>query len=241
MTDWQPLRSELGAWRALGRMPGFWLRDDDASEPTGDLDRLIDVANRYDVPLVLAIIPAKTGPALARRLKGERRVLPAVHGWSHANHAPMSEKRQELGLHRELPAVLDDCARGLARLRELHGERLVATMVPPWNRIAPEVAERLPELGYRALSGFGRKAMTVRGLTIVNTHVDLIDWRGTRRCQEPAVLIARIVAELSAAREMGETWCGVLSHHLVGDPAQFEFLEGLLAETAGLWRSPFAQ
>jgi hypothetical protein len=161
-----------------------------------------------------------------------------VHGWSHANHAPASEKRQELGLHRELPTILEDCARSLACLRELHGERLVAMMVPPWNRIALEVAERLPSVGYRALSGFGRKAMTIRGLTIANAHVDLVDSRGTGKCHEASLLIERIAADLKIARRTGETWCGVLSHHLAGDPKQFEFLDDLFAETAGLWQAP---
>lgn len=238
---WQPLQGELAVWRAYGHMPRLWLRDDDASEPTGLLDQLIALANHHEVPLVLAIIPAKTGPALARRLESERHVLPVVHGWSHANHAPPSEKRQELGLHRDLGVILDDCGRGLARLSQLYGKQLVPMMVPPWNRIALEVAERLPELGYRALSGFGRNKMRIGGLTIVNTHVDLIDSRGTRRCHEPEVLIARIAAELKAARETGETHCGLLSHHLAGDPAQFAFLQALFAQTAGLWVSPLAE
>ncbi len=62
------------------------------SKPSEPLDRLIELTARYRIPLVLAIIPQATGEALARRLAEERHVLAAVHGWSHANHAPAAPR-----------------------------------------------------------------------------------------------------------------------------------------------------
>ncbi|MGO7418364.1 polysaccharide deacetylase, partial [Rhizobium ruizarguesonis] len=44
MTDmmaWDPLRRELDLWQAAGRVARFWLRDDDAVEPTLALEMLI--------------------------------------------------------------------------------------------------------------------------------------------------------------------------------------------------------
>ena len=41
--DWAPLRAELALWRAAGRAPAFWWRDDDAVAETADLHRLLDL------------------------------------------------------------------------------------------------------------------------------------------------------------------------------------------------------
>jgi hypothetical protein len=236
--SWQPVHDELTRWRAQGIAPSLWLRDDDAIEPTTSLDRFIGLTAQHQMSFVLAIIPAKTGEALACRLEGAPYVLPAVHGWSHANHAPEGEKRAELGPHRDIAEVLSDCARGLARLHELYGARLLPMLVPPWNRIGASVAAGLPRLGFRALSAFGRGQPVVSGLTIRNAQVDLIDWHGTRKCRDTGFLADWLAAELRHARELGRRDCGVLSHHLVDAPGQLAFLEELFAETPGLWGPP---
>lgn len=78
--DWQPLRDELRRWSETGRKVKFWFRDDDAIEPTPALDRLLSLANRFDVPMALAIIPGPTGEALAERLTRESHITATVHG-----------------------------------------------------------------------------------------------------------------------------------------------------------------
>jgi hypothetical protein len=236
---WQPFREELAAWKARGITPAFWLRDDDAVDPCADLDALLQVTEDFAVPLVLAIVPANSGDALSRRLASAPHVVPAVHGWRHANHAPSGEKRQELGPHRDLNLLRDDCARGLARLRSFYGERLLPMLVPPWNRFDPALATILPTISFTALSAFGRGAMpVVSGLTIANAHIDLVDSRGTRRCHETPRLIELMVTDLRLARHSGDFRCGVLSHHLAADPRQIEFLKQLFEETQELWRLP---
>ncbi len=94
---WQPLLSELAGWERAGRKADFWLRDDDAVEPTAALDRLLTLTEKYGVPVALAVIPAFTGAALAKRLDEAPHAVVAVHGWSHENHAAAGEKKQELG------------------------------------------------------------------------------------------------------------------------------------------------
>lgn len=227
----------------------FWLRDDDAVEPTPALERLLGLG----MPTTLAVIPASTGAALGVHLAG--RAIPgdapptpfgagdagggrppnaplsatagvsvAVHGWAHTNHAPAGQKSQELGAHRPLTQVLAELADGLSRLRALHGPRLVPLLVPPWNRIAPGVVAGLPDLGFRALSVFG--ANRPGPLPEVNTQVDLIDWRGTRGGRPPALLEAEIIAA------MAEGPVGILAHHLVHDAAAWNFLGALVTLTA---------
>lgn len=243
MTLWQPLQDELAQWRDAGRSASLWLRDDDAIEPTPALDRLADLARGHDVPVALAIIPARTGPALANRLATEKIIHPVVHGWSHANHAPASEKKQELGLHRPRDTVLSELARGLARLREFYGDRLTPMLVPPWNRIDPALLDDLPDVGFTGLSAFGHKLTTRPGLAVVNTHIDIVDSRAGNRCRDHGTLIAGLVQELREARTTdGGRPIGVLSHHLVSDDDAFRFLADLFAVTARsgavIWRAP---
>lgn len=229
---WSPLRDELAEWRGTGRTASLWLRDDDAVEPTTALDRLIGLTRDYDVPVALAIIPARTGPALAQRLDAAPHIHPVIHGWSHANHAPAQEKKQELGSHRPRAAVLDDLAKGRARLDELYGQRLTAVLVPPWNRIDPDLLDDLPALGFTGLSAFGHKLASRARLTVVNTHIDIVNSHAGNRCRDHAVLITTLVRELQEARAAGGRPVGVLSHHLVSDDDAFRFMRDLFATTA---------
>lgn len=243
MTLWQPLQDELAQWRDAGRGASLWLRDDDAIEPTPALDRLADLARDHQVPVALAIIPARTGPALAHRLAAETIIHPIVHGWSHANHAPAPEKKQELGPHRPRATVLGELAKGLTRLREFHDDRLTPMLVPPWNRIDPALLDDLPDVGFTGLSSFGHKLTTRPGLAVVNTHIDIVDSRAGNRCRDHGTLIAGLVQELQEARATGGGRpVGVLSHHLVSDDDAFRFLTDLFAVTAQSgavnWKAP---
>lgn len=204
---------------ARGAQARFWLRDDDATLPTTALDRLLALG----LPVTLAVIPEPTGAALADRLAGTMAEV-AVHGWAHANHAGPGEKKIELGLHRPLPAVLGELAQGLARLRALHGDRALPLLVPPWNRIAPAVAAGLPGIGFAALSTFGPEPEAPPRR--INAHVDIIDWRGTRRGKDPAALEAEILSRLATGRTVG-----ILTHHLAHDRGAWAFLDALARAT----------
>jgi hypothetical protein len=238
---WQPVRDELGRWRDMGLTAELWLRDDDAFKPSPPLDRLIALTGEFEIPVALAIIPKDATPALAERIAQERHIHPVVHGWSHANHAPFRQKKQEFGLHRPRAAVLSDLAAGLTRLSELHGERLFPMLVPPWNRIDPDLVDELPALGFRALSVFGNKLRSRPGLAVVNMHVDIIDWHRGKACHDHAWLVASLAKELAAARADGGRPVGILSHHMVNDEAAYRFLGDLftaLPPTRVTWRAP---
>ena len=220
------LERALQAAADRGHPATFWLRDDDATLPTPQLETLLSMTGRHAVPVTLAVIPARTGQALADRLTGEAGITVAVHGWAHRNHAGPDEKKQELGLHRPLSAVLADASRGLHHLRGLYGAHCVPVLVPPWNRIHGDVVQGLPGLGYAALSVFGpEKPGPLRRL---NTHVDLIDWRGSGRAKGLDLLLAEIT--LVVARDAS---IGLLTHHLIHDAAAWAVLDGVLALTAG--------
>jgi hypothetical protein len=211
---------------ANGTSAQLWLRDDDAIAPSAELDRLLSLTEAANIPVTLAVIPAHSGPALAKRLNTAQGVCVAVHGWSHTNHAPGSEKKQELGPHRPTQQVLDDLARGFSHLAQLLPQQFAPVLVPPWNRIAPPVVAGLPALGFKALSVYGPEATAA--LPLYNTHVDVIDWRGSRSGRPDAVLMD----EIAQAMARSDAPIGLLTHHLVHDAQVWGFLSRLFALTA---------
>lgn len=227
--DWTHLISALDAWQAEGRVAKFWLRDDDAVEPTPALIQLIHLCERHKVPATLAVIPADAGRPLAEYLRGWNDIEVALHGWSHENHAPPDRKKQELGSHRAADIVLAELAAGRERLQSLFGDQFVPALVPPWNRIDNSLLPRLAEVGIRGLSVFGPEKAGV--LPAVNTHADIMDWHGTRGCRPAADIVADVVRRLGEMRA-GTGAMGLLTHHLVHDEAAWQFLDGMLGATA---------
>ncbi len=225
-----PLMRELDRWQAAGRIADFWLRDDDATEPSPALDRLLALCAGHGAPVTLAVIPAPTGDALVQRLATAPLAEVAVHGWAHVNHAPPSEKKQELGGHRPASVVLAELQQGFAKLQGLHAARFAPLLVPPWNRIDRALLPELGGLGFRALSVFGPEKGGA--MLEINTHVDLIDWHGTRGGRPPEALVAEIVAQLQEMETTGGVM-GFLTHHLVHDETAWAFCAALLSITAG--------
>ena len=65
----------------------------------------------------------------------------------------------------------------------------------------------------------------------VNTHVDLIDWKGGGGfVGEPAALAA-LVAALAHARTVSDEPVGLLSHHLAMDAGAWDFLRSLCGKS----------
>ncbi|NTJ43241.1 polysaccharide deacetylase [Agrobacterium larrymoorei] len=223
------LLETLDDFATKGRIADFWLRDDDAIEPTAALDRLLDLSEQFSVPMTLAVIPQPTGEALAGHLDGNAKIDIAVHGWAHRNHAGAGEKKRELGLHRPKDVVLDELKAGYNKLAKLYGSRFVPMLVPPWNRIDDAIVEALPDFGYEALSVFGPEKSAP--VSLINTHVDVIDWRGTRGGRNHDVLFAETAARIEEAHETGGT-TGILTHHLDHDESVWLFLQRLFTLTA---------
>ncbi|MEO3435455.1 polysaccharide deacetylase family protein [Inquilinus sp. CAU 1745] len=240
---WSALDQELSAWAEAGMTATFWWRDDDAVMPTPTLDRLLSLSARHEVPLALAVIPAFVEDGLAGRLEGGTTATILQHGWAHANHAPESEKKAELGDHRPPAMIGEELGRGAARLRTLFGERFLPVLTPPWNRIGPQTTAALPGWGYAGLSTFGpRKAGG--GIARTNTHADIIDWRGGRDFAGDRAVLDAVCRHL-AARRAGtvdsDEPTGLLTHHLDHDAESWDFIDRFLIRTrshpAVSWRS----
>jgi hypothetical protein len=234
---WSSLRDELDRWGAAGLRAAFWWRDDDATDVTVALERLLGLVDGSSASLTLAVIPATASTRLAEWLGNLSGVHVVQHGFSHRNHGDHGAKKIELAPQRPRDAVSTQLKEGLHRLRSLFEQRALPVMVPPWNRIPPALVGELPELGYQGLSTFGarRQAKPFPALQQANTHVDPIDWRGSRGFVGERVALESVVSHLRSRRlnvaDRSEP-TGLLTHHLQHDEATWQFCERLLTETS---------
>jgi len=243
MNAWAALVAELDRWADRGRTATFWWRDDDAAQAVPALDRLLHLAET--TPLALAVIPAAAEPALAERAAAAPETVTVVqHGYAHRNHAAAGARKCELGPERPAAAVLAELGRGLARLRALFGDRLRAVLVPPWNRIGGGVVAGLAELGFVGLSAYGPRPASAPPPVRVNTHVDLVDWRGTRGFVGDEAALALALRHLAGRREHALPAAeptGLLTHHRIHDEDAWHFVarlhDAVAAHPAGRWLS----
>lgn len=228
MTGWSALAAELDRWE---RPPTLWWRDDDAVRASPALDRLLSCTAAAEIPIALAVIPALAEEGLARRIEEVAGLAVFQHGFAHRNHAPPEDKKIELGA-RPTETVLDELTAGRARLDALFGPRALPVLVPPWNRVAAAVADRLADIGFRGLSAKGPRGAPRPGLVEANVHADLIDWRGSRGFAGEAAVLAQLVGHLAARRDGRADPAeptGLMTHHLDHDAGCWDFLDAFTA------------
>jgi hypothetical protein len=221
------LRLELDRWRETRLALRVFIRDDDATEDTLALRRLLAILDRCKAPLLLAVIPEPAHKNLAALLEHQLSVTPAVHGFRHQNHAPFGERSRELG-SRPVEDVLAELRQGREKLAGMFGENLSDILVPPWNRIDADVAKRVREAGFTAISAHGWEAPedpTPR----INTHVDIMHWSGGRVGRDHDWIFDELAKNLSVARERGGAPVGLLTHHLAHDEQAWKVLEDAMA------------
>ena len=228
------LSEELDRWDEQGLSPRFWWRDDDVQRPGAALERLLNISSRWRMPLALASIPRGVDTGLAEVLRDFARVHVLLHGYSHQSHAPASERNMELGGHRPCGRIRAEIEQGLHAFQELFGAQFVPVLVPPWNRIHPEVLECLAQTEILGLSTLGprKQDCPLPGILQANVHVDIMNWKQGRRFAGLESCIDQLLRHLDAKR-LGradrQEPTGIMSHHLVHDEACWAFLEDLFA------------
>ncbi len=230
--SWSDLEQELARWRDAGRRADFWWRDDDAATLSTPVKKLLKLSEQSGVPLALAVVPLEAAPELFSGLRAS--VL--MHGTDHRDRAQPGEKKTEFAAAETDEAAIERLSAARKRLAEHAGARFLPVLAPPWNRFKRSLAAHLPKAGLCALSGYGPRdsAHAAPGVYQVNTHVDIIDWRGTRGFVGEAVALRAAVKHLAARRDGSVDRAeptGWLTHHAVHDAAAWQFLETLFART----------
>ena len=194
----------------------IWWRDDDAVRRGPKLDALARLASTHGAPLALAVIPARVQPDLLSFAVDEGLAV-LQHGIAHENHE-REGKPAELGAAREVATILARCVEARARLAS---PSFVPVMVPPWNRMRPDLAPALALAGYRGVSLFGQPEED-RPLARIDTHIDPIAWRTTRDLHENDALEAMVRRALQTHGPIG-----LLTHHDVHTRAVDTFVDAL--------------
>lgn len=228
MTDWDALARECEAWAAAGRQATWWWRDDDAVEPTPALETLIALAPDA---MALAVIPSRMKPALGGFLRRYPGVRALQHGFAHVNHARPDERKSEFPESRDVQSAWADLSDGHRMLQSTFGPQALPILTPPWNRAGDALLTGLHERGFLGLSRYlPRRTPQIHRLKQVNTHVDVIDWKESRGFIGETAALTLLVGHLEA-RRLGradrDEPTGLLTHHLVHDPATWRFLEKL--------------
>jgi hypothetical protein len=146
------------------------------------------------------------------------------HGYAHVNHALNGGKSIELG-GRGANAILDELRQGFEILCDAFGAAFLGVLAPPWNRIDPGLYHHLSAAGFHGLSIYGPRPapFAASGVAQINTHLDPIDWRGTRLFVGEEAALERLI-EVMAPEEP----IGLLSHHLDMDEPGWAFFDRLL-------------
>lgn len=234
MASWDDLEGELDCWQQAGAQATVWWRDDDAGKPHENLARLLDTAERAGAPIHMATIPADLTEEVETLFKSKPHVHVLQHGFAHVDHAPKGEGSWELGLHRPIVETLAEQRKGLELLDEVFGNQFCPVQTPPWTRIAPEVAARLPDVGFKGLSMVfpRKKKYAAPGLLEANTRCDPIKWKGGPRFAGTERALDDVVSHLQGRRAGSldpEEPTGLLTHHRDHDEEIWTFVEELTA------------
>jgi len=245
--SWSALVQELDAWKRVGRQPSMWLRDDDVQTPTAALDRLFDLVTRHNIAPCLAAIPKLADPRLTEYLSIYPETRVATHGFLHRNYAPVGERKIEWGSHRPSFEVLAEIERSSETMDTLFGNIALPVLVPPWNRMNPDLYPHLYSLGVRGLSTLGAREINEvsTGVQQTNVHVDILNWqpephfRGIDSCVH--ILVQHLSNRRMGIVDQNEP-TGLLTHHLVMDEPSWKFLDSLLTvltvEQSTIWPHP---
>ncbi len=235
MASWQELDDELDKWYQAGASATLWWRDDDACELTPQLKQLVEIADKFDVPIHLAVIPARLEAGATAYLAQSPNTRILQHGYAHIDHAPNGEGSWELGSHRPLETVLAELRQGYEILDAAFGEKFLPVLVPPWTRFSDKLMPLLPEIGFKAYSAEGfRSQNNDFNVKVIHAHSDPIKWKKNARFKGAERVLGDFLNHLQKRRS-GE--CdpseptGLCTHHMDHSPELWQFLERFTRHT----------
>lgn len=214
---------------AATRPVDFFFRDDDAGWCDARLFALLDLFERYRLPIDVAAIPRAMTASLASELRARTAAAPerlAVHqhGFAHVNHE-LEGRKCEFGPSRPRELQRQDIEAGRGILFEEHGLHAGDIFTPPWNRCTEATGEALRESGFSVLSRDATaRPLGVAGLCELPVRVDWFARRkGVRLNPEE---LGALLAETASAHASP---AGVMFHHELMDEGELTRASELLA------------
>jgi predicted deacetylase len=218
MNAWERISDELDIWKRERRAALFWWRDDDAGDVSPNLKRMVEVAAAHRVSVGLSVIPLKRTGRLVSFVATRPNLDVLVHGYAHVSHARAGEEKREFSGARPIADMRRDLGEALAMQKAGFDKRVLPVLVPPWNRISPNLLQDLPKLGFRGYSTWKPRPVDgqIRGLLQVNAHLDPVNWRAGRVIKSEAQVASLLLRKLRWRRENPRRSLeplGLLTHH----------------------------
>ncbi len=215
----------------------FWWRDDDAVEESTALNHLIDLQQRYNIALHLAVIPHHLKSTLLDSLSPHDDIWVLQHGFSHQSYAAPQQRKIELGGECDPEQLRKQLAQGKHILEHAFPKQFLPIMVPPWNRVDDWVHPLLQSIGYSAWSGLASLSPSLNTKNIVDqldnypVHIDIMNWK-TRQFAGVEIVVNNIIQHLEKQRlstTSENKAIGLMTHHLVHDTSCQQFLDQFFA------------
>ncbi len=217
--SWDTLFEELDNWQGAGLEATFWWRDDDACAASAELETLDELSSDLDLPLSLAVVPARLQDSLVEYLKHRSHLSVLQHGYAHQSHAVSGAKKIEIGGDRDAETIAFELIQGREILQNAFGNQFIKVLVPPWNRIEARTYSAIAESGLAGLSSMWarKEAFPATGLQQINCHLDPVNWREDRGFIGEQKAIEAVQLHL-LGRRLGildiDEPTGILTHHL---------------------------
>lgn len=246
---WAALRDEITALRDELGSADFWVRDDDATQPSQRLIDLIELCGTEEIPLAMAVIPLPMTLNLVELISRHSHVTPIQHGFDHQNRETNAEKpKSEFPDDRALNDAVRSIQLGWHVMNEAFGTRVLPVFCPPWGTLATAVRDRLPDLGFTGLSAsriareIHRRGKEPAALTHASAHVAV---NKRTRVDSPPLDEQRILETLATTiseirKDRSNEPVGIMTHHWGVDGEVRDFLRRLFQATraaGATWRS----
>ncbi len=222
----QPLPEELylRLEQALtGKQVQVFFRADDIGPLDAEFIRMMELFQKYQMPLCLAVVPAwmsgERWRAMARFSPDDPLWCWHQHGYSHDNHERQG-KKNEFGDSRTAEEVRHDLELGRKNLMEIMGDTFCPVFTPPWNRCSQATLQLLSELGFKAVS---RSSGVQLQADLPDLYVNVDLHTGKETTLETAK--DRLMADWQQRVESGRL--GIMLHHQRMNERSFFFLEKL--------------
>ncbi len=234
-----PVRDAL---EEKGETVKIFFRNDDAGIFNARLFKLMNLFEKFGLPLDIAVIPSEVSTALAEELILRLNSKPNLfaihqHGLAHINHE--SEGRKcEFGKARNASQQFYDIAAGYQILEDFFGNLPRPIFTPPWNRCTKETGKSLNKLGFKVLSReSAAESLSIDGLEEIPVSVD---WFAKR---QGVPLSREEIGEVMSKAIRENNIVGIMLHHALMDETERCFLSELLelfsycpaAECSPMW------
>lgn len=195
----------------------IYLRDDDVYKYDNRFLSIFHLAKKYDIPLVLGVVPKRIDKKLIHFLNKEKentsyRFDIAQHGWSHKNYNKDMQNKYEFGPLRTYQQQKKDIIKGHDKMKECFGINFTAAFIPPYHGYDSNTVKIINELRIPIFSAEQKTKLKGKSFLDLPTQISLNDYaKNGVPIQNTAKTLIKRFSYLINNYEV----CGMVFHHYV--------------------------